>query len=470
MTGVTRDEGGASTPRTQRQVQAILDRRRWAHGLAVGMLFIATTGTVRAQVAPAPDRPPAVPPPEAAARASMAVPTRALTESELLARWLREGRELEAIRSEIGAARFDVVQAAVLPNPQLGFATSFLLEGVAPDGAVNFGPDLSWEIPLFGQVGARENAASQALREVELEVAARLWEQAAEIREAVVERAFTAARITLLEQRYQEILDLLRIAEARTQLGADRPYDGLRIQVLAQTILAGLGDARADLAEAEGRVLALVAVPGLDQVPVTPDGLRRHPQITDSADLVERALSRRPDLIALRQGIRTRSAEAERYRIEALPSPVLSLGAWFTFDQSSSNLLFAVSVPIPLFDRNQGRIGRALAEADGLRAAAEALELRVRHEVESALARHRLAAEALARFRVGPLATASLLVDRAKSAYQEGAFGIVELLDAHEAAWQARAQELELEREVAEAEGALLRVSGAPQVREGSGG
>ena len=53
------------------------------------------------------------------------------------------------------------------------------------------------------------------------------------------------------------------------------------------------------------------------------------------------------------------------------------------------------------------------------------------------------------------------LVETARAAYREGAFSIVELLDAHEAAWEARRRALELEREVAEADAALTQITTA---------
>ena len=48
------------------------------------------------------------------------------SEDKIFELWLKQGLELSSLRTKIGAARFDVVAASVLPNPQLAVAGKLL--------------------------------------------------------------------------------------------------------------------------------------------------------------------------------------------------------------------------------------------------------------------------------------------------------------------------------------------------------
>ncbi|HTA89818.1 MAG TPA: hypothetical protein VK745_09595, partial [Polyangiaceae bacterium] len=74
------------------------------------------------------------------------------TEDALFERWLNKGRELDSLRSKIGAARFDIVTASVWPNPQLSLSGSYLLTGSPANGISSFSPELTFAVPIFGQI------------------------------------------------------------------------------------------------------------------------------------------------------------------------------------------------------------------------------------------------------------------------------------------------------------------------------
>ena len=65
---------------------------------------------------------------------------------------------------------------------------------------------------------------------------------------------------------------------------------------------------------------------------------------------------------------------------------------------------------------------------------------RSRAEVSGAWAARAAARQALEAFRAGGLATTSELLQRAEVSYREGAFTIMDLLDAYRSVWDARSQ------------------------------
>src|SRR3546814_3781184 len=99
-------------------------------------------------------------------------------------------------------------------------------------------------------------------------------------------------------------------------------------------------------------------------------------------------------------------------------------------DVCSSDLLFSISVPIPLFNSGRAAVGQASAERNRV----EAQRRMTRLDVEQAILDARTEADnaaTLARAANGPALAASQEAARiARIGYREGKFGQLELLDA----------------------------------------
>lgn len=377
------------------------------------------------------------------------------TEDRVFEYWLRDGRELASLRTKIGAAEFDIATASLWPNPSLSVSGGYLLSGEAVNGITSIGPQLTFPLPVFGQIRSRTDEAIANLRVAEVEVLSEVWDRAGDVEDAMVERAFSDAEVQEIERNLGELERISRVISVRASAGANSVYDTLRVNTTEATFRAGLANAKTSRDRAEAKLVSLIAVPGLRTAPVTRDGLVAFRGPENEESLLNLARKRRPDLELARRGISAARASAARYRREVTPIPSVSFGPYFTHGPSSVSLQGTISLPLPAFDRNQGLIGRALEQADGQRALAEAIDQRIGIEVHGAwLARER-AREALAAFRTGGLKSTDELLARAEVSYQAGSFAILDLLDAFRAVWEARAQELELEKAFAEAEAEL---------------
>jgi len=390
-------------------------------------------------------------PPLALARNALA-PT---TEDQVFERWLSQGRELAALRAKVGAAQFDVATAALWPNPSLTVSGDFLLSGTNVNGTTGAGPQLAFALPVFGQIGMRKDEAVANLRVAEVEVLAEVWDRAGDVEDAMLDRAFSDAEVQEIETNLTELSRIARVVSTRAAAGANSVYDTLRVSTTEATFRAGLATAQTERERAEAKLVSLVAVPGLSEAPVTREGLLgfRGPQSEVALQVIAR--QRRPDLELARRGILAARASAARYRREVTPIPSVSFGPYFTHEPSSVYLQASVTVPLPAFDRNQGQIGKALVQADGQQALADATEQRIGIEVHGAWQARERAREALATFRNGGLKATAELLQRAEVSYEAGTFAILDLLDAYRAVWDARAQERQLERAFAQAEAEL---------------
>jgi cobalt-zinc-cadmium efflux system outer membrane protein len=110
----------------------------------------------------------------------------------------------------------------------------------------------------------------------------------------------------------------------------------------------------------------------------------------------------------------------------------------------TNGTLVSLSIPLPLFDRQQGAAGRATAQAAAARAEHALARRRVEGEL---LGLHRQATQLIAaaeRYRREAVSASAELLRIAETAYRAGESTVLELLDAHRGALEAETTALDL--------------------------
>jgi cobalt-zinc-cadmium efflux system outer membrane protein len=115
---------------------------------------------------------------------------------------------------------------------------------------------------------------------------------------------------------------------------------------------------------------------------------------------------------------------------ERLPVPALSAGTQMTQNVNGTSVFFGLSLPLPLFDRNQGGIAKATAQirADDLALEAELAEARA--DIERATVVWTKRRAALSELETRVVQRVPQLRRMSEDAYREGGADILELLDA----------------------------------------
>jgi cobalt-zinc-cadmium efflux system outer membrane protein len=177
---------------------------------------------------------------------------------------------------------------------------------------------------------------------------------------------------------------------------------------------------------------------------------------TPSETLLRRATRRRTDLRAARLAFEAAAARAgwQRSRIFEV-SAVLDVNI-----PQETPVGGGIALPIPIFDQNQGAIGRAEAEARHAAFAHIELQRRIAGEVLEARAREASAAAALDRYRTELLPAAERALERAVGAYEAGDQSYQAVLDATLRLETARVSEAELDAELRRARADLDRAVG----------
>ncbi len=233
------------------------------------------------------------------------------------------------------------------------------------------------------------------------------------------------------------------IVAARTNAGAGSPYAVDRIDLAIAALSSRVDEARSTELAASSDLAAAVGVPGWEPHALGDLGGPPPPE-TIAAD--------HPVLAADRAELAAARAQIARAKADAVPTPSLGLQTFATTDPSGVAIGAGASIPLPLFDRNQGAIARARADAHRaeLELAARTTELSLAlGGAQRVLASRRAA---LAQFRDGALVHLDRLRSMAEASYRNGQGSLVDLLDALTAITEARLREVDLRRSVAEAE------------------
>ncbi len=271
--------------------------------------------------------------------------------------------DLRTVQARHAAAQAQRVQDSVLPNPVLGGSAGYLLSGVGDSTA--WTASISQDITSLITLRPRREAARANAGAVDASLLWEQWQTAGKARLLAIDLV-EGARLMQLQQ---QALDLLAQREAReTQAIAAGTLERLTLA----PDLAAAADARANLNDLQRRQLdqrqQLAALLGLKPdvslplVATLPAPALDAAAITRDADSIRR---RRPDMVALQLGYQAQDASLRAAVLAQFPA--LSLG----YDAAQDNSRVrsggpAVTMALPVFDRNQGNVAVARATREQL--------------------------------------------------------------------------------------------------------
>ncbi len=264
---------------------------------------------------------------------------------------------LRAQRDQLGVAKAQLLQAGVLPNPTFSYSLD-VPSGGSDQGTVNaYGLGLDWDIlkSLLAR-GARVDAARAREASVNLSIAWKEW-QVAESAKLDVYRTVILGKELRVAQREEKALrqnlEAIRKAVAQgnmTLVDLDAVDATLRrIHTTVLDIKQKLGQERLGL----NRVMGFPPSSGIPlKAGIRLPAIKTLPSLHGIMKGIE---NRRLDLLALRQGYKSREARLR----EAVRAQFPGISIGFSHARDTTNVIttgFGVSISLPFFDRNQGRI------------------------------------------------------------------------------------------------------------------
>ncbi|MDX2169905.1 MAG: TolC family protein [Deltaproteobacteria bacterium] len=363
-----------------------------------------------------------------------------------------------AERASVAVVAADRVTAQTLPNPTLSYSGLQLVDGTNTGAASANQVVLEQPLLIFGQRGVRTEAADLRTAAEQARVASALSELRLKVRQAFTTLLARQDELGVLEDSLAELTRVQTIVRGRAAAGDRSRYDVMRIEVQTRTLQVEVANLHTDITDAAGQLAALLGAPGWQ--PRASGSLKPGDVPTEVDQLWETAQRRRPALVAAQRQQAAAYGGITQARREALPIPALAAGALVTNDVYSTSAYFGLSLPLPLFDRNQGAVARATAEANAETLALQAEEAEARAEIERAAAVLRERRATLATLESDVAQRVPELRRMAEDAYREGSGGILELLDAFGSLKDIRLRELQQQEAARLAEDEVIAAAG----------
>ncbi|MDR3378989.1 TolC family protein [Cupriavidus basilensis] len=369
-----------------------------------------------------------------AAQAAQQIPEPAgtLTLDDALA--LAAGRNftLSAAGHELDAAEGGIMQARTIPNPEV----AVLFEDNRRDTRTTTA-QVNLPIELGGKRAARIGAAQKA-REL---AQSQLGATRTDLRAAVVGGFFAVViaqeRVKLARGSAEIAAKGAQAAIRRVAAGKIAPLEESKARVEQANAELEVADAEAALALARQSLAGLwgssearfqVAAGNLDTLPARPDG----------ASLAQ-ALDSAPELASQRLELERRQAIIGVERSRQYPDLTVSLGSKRDNGSDRGTMpVLGVSLPLPLFDRNQGNLYTALRQADKAADEYRATQVRLANELQQATRQLSVSRTSADSLKDTVLPAAQQAYEAATRGFEAGKFNFLDVLDAQRTWFQAR--------------------------------
>ena len=365
----------------------------------------------------------------------------AVTLDQAIQEAIAKNLDLVAQRLNVSVAEAREITAGLRPNPVLtiaGQTLNLLGANYSPDtplgpNQLNFHTDLPME-----RGHKREERIALAKEQkslAELGVREAMRQVIFGVQTAFVDIQQAKNNLALAQGNLQSLERLVGINESRLKSGDLAQVELDRSRVAAFQYRVSVQQAQLQLDQARTRLQLLLGrklrSPGFDAV----GELRRNDITGTPEEIAKRALTFRPDYLAGQQA-QVRSQADLRLQL-ANGKVDYSIGAEYTHQRawgiggSSVGLYF--SMPLPVFNKNQGEILRAKREINQAGAQKEAMEASITAEVEQALRQYTVSRQLLSNVETDILVKAKSVRDTTEYSYRLGEASLVEFLDAQRA-------------------------------------
>lgn len=381
---------------------------------------------------------------------------------EALALALERNPDLAAFSWEVRAREARALQAGLLPNPELDVE----VENFAGTGeARSF--DAAETTFSLGQLIETAGKRLKRRRAAELNAEVAGWEYELARVELFARVVQGFVDVLAAQERLALAEELVRVAEESAQAtarlvraGAASPVEGTRAAVAVATREVELETTRRELEGARARLAATWGARSARFAHA--EGELGAVEAPPPLEALQAQLEQNPLLERWSREIARREAVVDLERARRMPNLTLAGGLRRLSETDDSALVVGMTVPLPVFDRNQG--ARAAARSDLRKAHHQrrAAEVRVYTALETAYQ------ELLARFREATdlgeeiLPKAQEAFEGVRSGYLRGLFRNVDVLQAQETLFELRLRELDALRGYGNAVAEIERLTGAP--------
>jgi cobalt-zinc-cadmium efflux system outer membrane protein len=404
-------------------------------GLAIGQTTFPVGVSTAARGPSAATRGQAAPGAAASAQGPSAPAPALITLEQAITLALANSPTLKATRTQIQQNQAQETTANLRPNPELLFDSQFIPifePGNFSDNTLTNLQQFDIGVSYLFERGRKRQNRLQAARDQTAVTISQVADAERTLTFNVAQEFITAllanSTLRFAEEDLKSFQSTVDISEKRYKAGDISQGDYLKITLQLLQFQTDVSSARVARVQALATLRQLMGYASVPQNYDVAGDLEYKPLKAGLMDLQAKALSERPDLRAARQGITAARSQISLAKANGKQDVNAEVAYSHVSGLSSTSLFF--SIPLPIFNRNQGEIARTRFAATQSEFTATAAGDQVMTDVESAYEASVTNQEVVELYTGGYLKQAEDSRDISAYAYKGGAATLLDFLDA----------------------------------------
>jgi cobalt-zinc-cadmium efflux system outer membrane protein len=322
---------------------------------------------------------------------------------------------LRAAAARVQAAHGNWVQVGLKPNPELGYSGN----EIGNEGrAGQQGGFVSQEFVTGGKLGLNRAVALREQAEAEQRVELTRWQVLTTVRKSYFELLAAERSLTLAHQLNGIAAQSVNVSERRLK-AMDVPKTSLLQSQIESESAALLEQQAIERVSAARRRLTAVTGSCEEASPLEDVFTRPLPDLDFDA-VCARMINDSPEVAELRFAVDRARWAVERAKAGRRQNVNVQGGVQYdnATDDTIANL--QMSMPIPVYNRNQGAIAQACGDLAAAQAALEARQVDIQQRLAAALRDYKTARERVSKYTDKILPAAKETLDLINTGYQQG--------------------------------------------------
>jgi cobalt-zinc-cadmium efflux system outer membrane protein len=304
--------------------------------------------------------------------------------------------DLAAARARAGVARGRLVQASLYPNPVLTWEADEMHS--TSDGAGTQGPIFAQTILTAGKRPKGMEAASHGVVAADWQVITRCYDVQTRLRLAYFEALTAQGEVRQSLEAVRINVRAVQAACKRFEAGTGARPDILRAEAELDQSRARLAVARERAAAAWRGLATATGVPSLPEHELQ-GNFDEEPPTWEYPSLLDTILTRSSELQEALAAAAQADAAVVHAEAVAVPDVNVAIRPFYAFTDQTYQMRVEVGAALPIFNRNQGNIASARADAARLREEIRRTELSLTDRLTSAYRRYQSAREQAEAYR-----------------------------------------------------------------------
>jgi cobalt-zinc-cadmium efflux system outer membrane protein len=340
---------------------------------------------------------------------------------------------LTELQAKVDAANGRWLQVGLKPNPVLAYSG----QEIGNNGkAGQQGAYVQQEFVTANKLELNRSVAAWDVKRAEQELAAQRLRVLTDVRQGFYATLVAQERVKIAEELHgiaqtavEKAKELVKIQEPQTVL--------TQAEIEAELAAMRVENSRTQREAKWRRLAVVIGQPDLPLQVVTGDLTAEAPQVVWEQTL-DRIQRESPEIAAAAAEVEQTRWALQRASVQATPNVTVQAGALYDYGTRDAIAMLQVSLPIPIYNRNQGGIAEAHANVVAAEQAVQRVELSLQQRLAIVYQQYEQARQQASRYDSVILKKAKKNLDLNRKTYEAGESAYLAVLTAQRSYSQAR--------------------------------